>query len=166
MLVGLVNLDTVRVDLQVADKDVARVQEGMRVQIHVDAVEDQLAAGGLEGEVISVGLAADPMTRTFPVRVVADNPGHLVRAGMHSRVLLVLESKDDALSVTEEALRTMEGQSYVMVAVGDRAKRVDVATGLVADTGIEILEGLDGSEQVITKGNFGLPDDALIEVAK
>jgi len=166
VLVGLVNLDTVRVDLQVADKDVARVQEGMRVQIHVDAVEDQLAAGGLEGEVISVGLAADPMTRTFPVRVVADNPGHLVRAGMHSRVLLVLESKDDALSVTEEALRTMEGQSYVMVAVGDRAKRVDVATGLVADTGIEILEGLDGSEQVITKGNFGLPDDALIEVAK
>ncbi len=166
VLVGLVNLDTIRIDLQVSDRDVARIEEGMRVQILVDAVVDQLPAGGLEGEVVSVGLAADPMTRTFPVRVEANNPERRVRAGMHSRVLLVLESLADVLSVDEEAVRTLEGQSYVMVAQGDRASRIEVTTGMKGDQGVEIAAGLDGSEQVITKGNFGLPDQALIEVAK
>ncbi|MDP7114610.1 MAG: efflux RND transporter periplasmic adaptor subunit, partial [Myxococcota bacterium] len=165
-LVGLVNLDTIRIDLQVSDRDVARIAEGMRVQIHVDAVGEQLPAEGLVGEVVSVGLAADPMTRTFPVRVEANNPGRTIRAGMHSRVLLVLENRGDVLAVSAEAVRTLEEQSYVMVAAGDRARRVDVTTGMHGDGGVEITTGLDGSEQVITKGNFGLPDDALIEVAK
>ena len=165
-LVGLVNLDTIRIDLQVSDRDVARIAEGMRVQIHVDAVGEQLPAEGLVGEVVSVGLAADPMTRTFPVRVEANNPGRTIRAGMHSRVLLVLENRGDVLAVSAEAVRTLEEQSYVMVAAGDRARRVDVTTGMHGDEGVEITTGLDGSEQVITKGNFGLPDDALIEVAK
>ena len=166
VLVGLMNLDTIRIDLQVSDRDVARIREGMRVQIHVDAVADQLPASGLDGEVTIVGLAADPMTRTFPVRVEANNPERRVRAGMHSRVLLVLESRDDVLAVSEEAVRTLEEQSYVMVAVGDRAHRVVVTTGMDGDQGVEIVSGLDGSEQVITKGNFGLPNEALIEVAK
>ena len=165
-LVGLVNLDTIRIDLQVSDRDVARMEEGMKVHVRVDAVSHLLSDGALEGTVTSVGLAADPMSRTFPVRVEADNPDHGVRAGMHARVRVILETREDVLSVSEDAVRVLEDQSYVMVAVGDHAKRLVVETGLEGDQGIEIASGLEGTEQVIVKGNFGLPDNALIEVAK
>lgn len=166
VLVGLVNLDTIRIDLQVSDRDVARLEDGMKVQIDVDAVADQLPGGGLQGTVTSVGLAADPVSRTFPVRVEADNPERLVRAGMHARVRVVLERHDEVLSVSSDSVRNLDGQEYVMVAVDDHAKKINVQTGLEGDDGIEIVSGLTGDERVIVEGNFGLPDNALIEVAK
>ncbi|MBW2257988.1 MAG: efflux RND transporter periplasmic adaptor subunit, partial [Deltaproteobacteria bacterium] len=73
-LVGIVDLDTVKVDLQVADRDVAQLNVGMPAKILVDAFADQLPPEGLLGHVDSIGYAADPITRTFPVRVVAANP--------------------------------------------------------------------------------------------
>jgi RND family efflux transporter MFP subunit len=166
VLVGLVNVDTLRLDLQVSDRDVARLSDEMEVHIYVDALADQLPAGGLPGTVVSVGLAADPVSRTFPVRVVADNPGRVVRAGMHARVRVVLEHRDDVLSVADDAVRVLDEQPYVMIAAGDHAKKVSVETGLHGDEGIEIVSGLAGEERVIVEGNFGLPDNALIEVAK
>ncbi len=166
VLVGLVNLDTIRLDLQVSDRDVARLEDGMTVQIYVDAVADQLPSDGLPGTVTSVGLAADPVSRTFPVRVEADNPDRTARAGMHARVRVVLEQRDDVLSVANDAVRTLDDQPYVMVAIDDHAKKVSVETGLKGDDGIEIASGLTGDERVIVEGNFGLPDNALIEVAK
>ncbi len=164
VLVSLVDLDTIRLDLQVSDADVGRLSEGMKVRIFVDALSERLPEDGLEGSVEFIGLAADPMTRTFPVRVVADNPDQVVRAGMHARVHLVLERRERVLSVPTEAIRESAGETYVMVADGDVARKVAVEPGLEGDQGTEILAGLDGSEQVIVKGNFGLPDGAKIEV--
>jgi RND family efflux transporter MFP subunit len=166
VLVSLVNLDTIRVDVEASDRDVGRLAEGMRARIRVDSVADQLSDAGIEGTVEYVSLAADPMTRTFPVRVVADNPEHVIRAGMHARVRLVLERRDAAMYVPDEAVRETEGQSYVMVAQGTVARRRPVETGLVGDQGTEITTGLQAGELVVVAGNFGLPDEALIEVAQ
>ena len=166
VLISLVNLDTIRMDLEVSDQDIGRLVEGMGARIFVDAVADLLPADGIEGKVEYVGRAADPMTRTFPVRVLADNPDGVVRAGMHGRVRLVLERQDDTLYVDDEAVRVAEDQPYVMVAEGNVARRRPVKTGLVGDQGTEILSGLQAGEQVIVEGNFGLPDEALIEVTQ
>ncbi len=165
-LVALINLDTIRLDLQVADEDVGKLAEGIKVHILVDSIADRLPEGGIEGTVEFIGLAADPTSRTFPVRVVADNPDRVVRAGLHARVRLVLDAKDDVLSVPDEAVRELNGQPYVMVAEGTTARRINVETGLAGDSGTEIVSGLSGDEQVIVEGNFGLPDGALIEVAQ
>lgn len=165
-LVAMVNLDTIRLDLQVSDQDVSKLQQGIVVHIHVDTLADQLPEGGIEGKVEFIGLAADPVSRTFPVRVVADNPDHVVRAGLHARVRLVLEAKAGTLAVADEAVREINGQPYLMVTDGDHARRVAVETGLDGDQGIEILSGLTGDELVVVEGNFGLPDGALIEVAQ
>ena len=69
-----------------------KLAEGIKVHILVDSVAGQLPEEGIEGTVEFIGLAADPMSRTFPVRVVADNPDRIVRAGLHARVRLVLDT--------------------------------------------------------------------------
>lgn len=170
VLVALVNLDTIRVDLQVTDSDIGRIVDGMSVRIFVDVVEDQLPSDGIEGTVTNIGLAADPATRTFPVRVEAQNDGQAVRAGMHARVGLVLERKENALTVPVDAVRNDGSGDYVMVAAASEkgmvALKTTVETALRGDQGIEIVSGLDGSEQVVVEGNFGLPDGALIEVSQ
>jgi len=166
VLVSLVNLESIRLDLQVSDQDVGRLTEGMGARIFVDSMADVLPEEGVEGAVEFIGLAADPMTRTFPLRIVADNPDDAMRAGVHARVRLVLERRDAALHVPDESVREAEGQSYVMVADGVTARRVVVETGMDGDQGTEIVSGLTGNEKVIVEGNFGLPDGARIEVVQ
>ena len=164
-LAGLVDASSIKIDLQVADADIASIVQGMSARIFVDALGDRVPEGGLTGSVTSVGIAADATTRTFPVRVVAANPDTAVLAGTHARVKLVLDAQPAALFVPESAVRGGEGASYVMVLDGDRARRVEVGLGLHGDDGIEIIDGLKDGELVVVKGNFGLADGALVEVS-
>ncbi len=164
-LAGLVDASSIKIDLQVADADIGQLLAGMQARIFVDALGDRVPAGGLLGTIESVGIAAESTTRTFPVRVVADNPDLAVLAGTHARVKLVLESQPTALFVPEEAVRGGEGGAYVMVLDGERARKVEVGVGLHGDDGIEITDGLKDGELVVTKGNFGLADGALVEVS-
>jgi membrane fusion protein (multidrug efflux system) len=163
-LVGLVDDSAIKIDLQVADSDIGKLSRGMSARIFVDALGDRVPARGLVGRIESVGLAADATTRTFPVRVVADNPDHTVLAGTHARVKLVLDEQPLALYVPEAAVRGGEGGAYVMVLEGDRARKIEVGLGLAGDDGVEITDGLKDGDLVITKGNFGLADGALVEV--
>lgn len=164
-LAGLVDASSIKIDLQVADSDISTIQQGMPARIFVDALGDRVPEGGLAGLVESVGIAADATTRTFPVRVVAENPDYAVLAGTHARVKLVLEAQPTALYVPQDAVRGGEGGSYVMVLEGDRARRVEVGVGLIGDLGVQITDGLNDGQLVVVKGNFGLADGALVEVS-
>ncbi len=164
-LAGLVDASSIKIDLQVADADIGSLQQGMSARIFVDALGDRVPQGGLVGVVQSVGIAADAATRTFPVRVVAENPGLAVFAGTHARVKLVLDAQPMALYVPQAAVRGDEGAAYVMVLEGDRVRKVEVGTGMLGDDGIEITDGLNDGQLVVTKGNFGLADGTLVEVS-
>jgi membrane fusion protein (multidrug efflux system) len=164
-LVGLVDASSVKIDLQVADSDIGQLEPGMGARVFVDALGDRVPEGGLVGRIETVGIAADAVTRTFPVRVVAENPDLAVLVGTHARVKLVLEAQPMALYVPEEALRGGEGGAYVMVLDGERARKIEVGVGLRGDEGVEITDGLKDGELVVTKGNFGLVDGALVEVS-
>ncbi len=165
-LVSIVDMHTIRIDLQVSDTDVAHIEEGMPARIFVDVLADRLPPQGVEGRVEYVGKAADPASRTFPVRVQAENPDETILVGMHARVRLVLERRDRAIQIPASALLGEEGDRYVMVVEGGRVRKVPVRTGLEGDSGVEVLEGLKGGESVVVEGGFGLVDGALVEVAK
>ena len=164
-LVSVVDLDRLKMDLEVSDRDIGRIQPDMAAHVVVDAVSDQLPAAGLPGTVESVGMAADPASRTFPVRVVAENPGHVVKAGTHARVRIVLERKEGSVSVPAAAVVRSGDEAYVMVAVDGVARKTPVTLGLEGNGDVEIVAGLTGTEQVVVEGNFGLPDGAPIEVS-
>ena len=163
-LVSLVDVSTVKADLQVSDRDIGLIEKGMSAHILVDVLASQLPPEGLPAVVESVGLAADPAARTFPVRVVAENPERVLRAGTHARVRLVLEAREGVVSVPPKAVVKLDQQVFVVVVQDGRAKRVPVTVGLEGGETVEILSGLQGGEQVVVEGNFGLPDGAVVDV--
>jgi hypothetical protein len=49
------------------------------------------------------------------------------------------------------------------VVQGDRAKRVRLELGLEDDEYVEVLEGLEPGDEVVSSGQAGLKDNGLIE---
>ncbi|MFC4812308.1 efflux RND transporter periplasmic adaptor subunit [Paenibacillus sp. GCM10023250] len=60
-----------------------------------------------------------------------------------------LEKKTGVIVIPRSGLRTYLGRTYVQVAEGDRRKEVDVQPGLMTQTDVEIVKGLDEGMKVI-----------------
>ena len=113
------------------------------------------------GRVEQVGGTLDEATRTASVRVVVDNPGNLLRAGMFARVQLLMPGGGGGLALPEEAVLEDEGRSFVFVrAEGPYFVRRAVTTGRALDGWVEVT-GLESGNEVVTKGAFLLKSDVL-----
>ncbi len=78
------DLDTVWVQAQVYEHQLALVREGQAVRASVEAFPGQ----SFPGKVEFVQPHLDPATRTVEVRYSLDNPGHKLRPGMFATVTL------------------------------------------------------------------------------
>ena len=74
------------------------------------------------------------------------------------------EERANVVFVPADAVIREGGGMAVFVAVGDRAQRRTVTTGLVDDERIEITSGLKAGELLITRGHAGLTDGVAISV--
>lgn len=114
-----------------------------------------------QGHVEQVSGTLDEATRTASVRVVAENPQNLLRAGMFARVELLLPGTGGDVALPEEAILSDEGRSFVFVRLeGPYFIRRPVRTGRKLDGWVEVI-GVDGGAEVVTKGAFLLKSDVL-----
>jgi membrane fusion protein, heavy metal efflux system len=114
-----------------------------------------------KGHVEQVGGTLDEATRTASVRVVVDNPGDLLRAGMFAKVQLLIPEAGGDLALPEEAVLEDEGRSFVFVRTeGPYFIRRAVTVGRALD-GWVAVSGIAAGDEVVTKGAFLLKSDVL-----
>lgn len=162
-LVRIVDTATLKLTLPVSAAELARLATGQRALLtDPDATELRY-----QGQVTRLGVAADPVTRTFPVEVVVPGgatgpkPGQIVRAEIE---LLV---HDAVLSVPEAALVEGDGAGpSVFVARGEQAEQRGVVTGARIDGRVIVREGLSSGDEVIVVGHHGLQSGALVTIQR
>ena len=150
-LFAVSDLRALWVYLDLYEKDLARVRVGQPVSFVVEA----FSAGGFPGTVTWVSPEVDPRTRTIRARAEVKNEGGLLRAHMFGRWLIEVSDAHQSLVVPKEAVQTHEGAHVVFVRKSDslfEPRRVEI--GHQTDTLWEIARGLNGDEQVVTKGSF------------
>lgn len=133
---------------KVDESEVGRVRVGMPVLLTVGAVED--ASWDAELEYIAPKGVEESGAIQFEIRAaVRIKEGMTLRAGYSANADIVLEERDDALSVPESIVEfSRKGDSaFVMVRDGEGWKRTFIKTGLSDGIHIEVLEGIEeGSE--------------------
>lgn len=144
--ITVVSTDRYVVDADVASSDVAKVKKGQQVEITpVDATEP------VEGTVRSVGLvaeAADSGAATFPVTVDVTGKRDDVYAGSSATVTVVIEERDDVLTVPSPALHSEGDTTYVDKIVDGRKVRTTVEIGTAYGPVTEIVSGLAEGDEV------------------
>ena len=87
--VQIVDVSELRVEVNVSDTDVARVREGMPVEITVDAIPGKRFTGVVSYIAPTANLLGN--VRTYPVRVTLDAQDAGLRAGMSARVAIQVQ---------------------------------------------------------------------------
>lgn len=145
--------------LYVPQKDLFQFDVGQTAQLVLDALPGE----EFGGQVARISPAIDPGTGTFRVTLEVDDPAGELRAGMFARVQIVYDVRTDAILIPAEAVLEEDAETAVFVVEDGTAKRRVVGTGFASDDSIEVLSGLEESEEVIVVGQAGLKDGTPVK---
>lgn len=134
-----------QVETQVPEAILARIKLGQTVQVEIDG-----QAGPVAARIARISPAADPVSRTFQVKLDVAQAG--LRSGSFARVLFPLTSRQ-ALTVPAAALVQRAGIEGVFVvnAEGIAQFRM-VRSGERRDGRVEIQAGLTEGERIVVEG--------------
>lgn len=160
-IVNIEDIEAVLVDFRLPERYQAKLRPGQSVQVQVDA----LPGRPFTAQVQAIDPLIDANGRSVGVRGCIDNRQRLLRPGMFARVNTVFAVREAALTVPEEALVPLGGRSFVIKVVpGEQpnalvSQRVPVQTGVRQPGRVEITEGLQPGDTVVTAGQQRLQKD-------
>lgn len=156
----VINMDKVYVDIQVAENVIGNLKKGEKIQGLVPAVSSEL----IEGTIDWVSPAADLQTRLFPVRVVFDNPDHLVKPGMFVDVKLNISEASQAIVVPSTAILDRTDGKVVYVSENGVAKLQYVETGFDNGEYTVINSGLEPGDELVIEGQQFIEDGTPLNI--
>ncbi len=149
-IVTLDNLDPIKVDFRVPEVFAYQLKVGQKIQMNVDAVPGRSFAG----QVYAIDPQIDINGRSVLLRAKVEQREGPLRPGMFARVTLVLEERPQALMIPEEALIPKGDQQTVFKVVEGKVVPAVVKTGLRTRGQVEIVQGLEAGDTVITAGQI------------
>lgn len=159
-LVNLEAIDPIKADFRVPEKFLPAIRVGQTIRIKVDAFPDD----SFEGKVYAIDPRLDVAGRSLLVRAVVPNEDQRLRPGLFARVSVLLQLKEDALSVPEQAIVPQGDSQFVFKIVDGKAKLTKVVTGTRREGRVEIVEGLAAGDQVVTAGQLKIRDGSPVTV--
>jgi multidrug efflux pump subunit AcrA (membrane-fusion protein) len=162
-VMSIVDLNPVKVRVGVPEADIEKVKRGAKVEISAPS----LVGRSFEGTVDIIGVAAEPASRTYAVKVLVPNPGPILLTGMVAEARIFAAATEHALTIPGEAVvRDPQGATNVFVYYPDRgrvyAHRIEVGPPFGSE--IEVRSGLTGSERIVIAGQQKLRDGMPVQV--
>lgn len=161
-LFTLMNLDSIKVIVNVPEKDVPSVYRIRTAEIMLDA----LPGKDFEGKITRYSDAVDLTTRTMAIQIDVANRNHDIKPGMFATVRMTMAEHLSAITIPTSALLKDDSSQFVYAADGKKATRYRVKTGVEQNARTEILSGLTGEETVITVGQQFVRDGGPINIQR
>jgi cobalt-zinc-cadmium efflux system membrane fusion protein len=157
-LYTVADLSSVWVQVDINEKDLARVHKGQLATLTVGAFPDLK----LKGRITYIADLLDEATRTVKARIEVANPGRKLKPEMFATVELAQPADSPpVLAVPEDTLQDLDGKKvlFVMAENGAEFAARPVETGRVAGGAVEIVSGLKEGERYAVKGGFILKSE-------
>ena len=155
----VIQLDPLKITGDVAETEITKVHVGSRAHATLASGEK------IEGQIYYVAKDADPQTRTYPVVMLAHNPGSVVRAGLSSEVNI--EAGDGPAHLVPSS-------ALVLDSAGRQGVRYVKPDNVVAFAPVKVIDetqggvwitGLVGQVRVITVGQAYVSEGQRVRVS-
>lgn len=152
----LQDVSSIKVELQITSQEIMSIKKGQNAALKVDYLDEPIM-----GTVTLVGVAADPLSKTFFVECQFDNSSGNLRAGTFGQVDVAIEEIEHAMVVPRNSVINM---SHVFVVKDNYAYQRDVEVLQESLEEVVIGAGLSEGEIYVTSGAFILADSSLVQV--
>lgn len=147
-IVNLEVLDPLKVDFRIPQKAVSQIRLNQIVEIGLDAFPNER----FRGEIFAINPRLDEVGRSQAIRAHIDNGDRRLRPGQFVKVSVILAERPGALVIPEEAVMPVGDQLLVNLVIDGKVERREVKLGRRLDGGVEVVEGLQGDETLISAG--------------
>ncbi|MBC8376094.1 MAG: efflux RND transporter periplasmic adaptor subunit [FCB group bacterium] len=152
----LQDVSSIKIELQITSQEIMSIKKGQNAFLKVDYLDDPVP-----GAVTLVGVAADPLSKTFFVECQFNNSSGNLRAGTFGRVDISIEEIGGVMVVPKNAVID---KSHIFVVEENYAYRRDVEVLQESLKELIIGAGLTEGELFVTSGAFILTDSSLVQI--
>ena len=161
-LYDLIKLDDMIARVFVPGQYLMQVAKGQRAEIGSDFMPDQQ----FDGWVKRISPVVDPRSGTFKVTVGVNDRFEALRPGIFVSVRIITDTREQAVLVPKNAI-VYDGEEQYVFAVRDSiAQRILLQPGYESAVEVEALVNFSAGDRVITVGQNGLKDGALVRLVQ
>lgn len=156
----LVKIDNVYARISVPEREISNLDDGQSVSVTIGALNDTVVSGIIKEK----GVIADPLSRTYTVKIGISNKDGRSRPGMACSALV--SSKDSVSSIVIPQYALLKGSDGPFCFVTDTTKtfvlKRPVKIGTLTAQGVIITDGLQNGESVVVSGFQKLSDSVAV----
>lgn len=158
----LADLSSVWLLAEVFERQAEWVKVGQPAEVRLSYIPGRV----WQGKVEYIYPTLDPKTRTLKVRLRFENPDEKLKPNMYANVKIFGGAKRDTIVIPLEALIRTGREERVIIALGEgRFEARNVKAGIESGDFVEILEGLDEDEDVVTSAQFLIDSEASMRAS-
>lgn len=159
-VINIVTLNPIKVSVSIPENEIASIDKGLSADIKVGA----LGSATFSGAVSEKGIAANPVTRAYDVKIQLPNPGNKLMPGMICDVTFESAAPTKAIVLPAPAvILNTDNTNSVWVVVDGKAQRRQVKVEGMTDGGIIVSGGVADGDSVIIEGQQKVSNNTAVK---
>lgn len=150
-----------KMDFSIPDRYRDIVRNGKEVFFSVSGTLDTLS-----GKISAIDPGADQTTRTIKVRAIVPNPDNKLSAGSFAHVVIPFESTNNAILIPSQAVIPTTRDKQVATVKNGKANLVTVQLGERTSDKVEVIQGLQSGDTIITTGLMQVKPGIDVQITK
>ena len=161
-IIKLMQLNPIKVTVEVNEKELSRIKTGQKASIRVDAFPGKT----YEGRVNYIKPVLSSISRTATVEIEVNNPYYSLKPGMYANVSISLPSAK-GIFIPISSVYRQEGTSsdFVFTVINNKAQKITIRQ-IQSENEMELIEGIPAGAIVVSGGKSRLSDGSVVEIQK
>ena len=158
----ILQIGNVKVTVGIPESDVDAVFNLKEADVTIEALSNM----PVKGKKIFLSRSPGTMARLYNLELVVPNPDGRILPGMFARVEIVKQTFKDAIVILLYSVITQNDEKFVYVEKNGIAEKRKVELGLLSNSEIQILKGLEPGDHLIVVGHRSLDNGQKVDVIK
>lgn len=160
-LATVVVLDPIMATFTANPFQVVQLEQQLEATITVDGLSEEY-----QSQISTVSPTVDPTLQSFFIEVPLENKDARIKGGMKLQGRFEVGSTEEAIAIPADAIFYEENTPYIFLVNNNKAKKQKIKTGTRSETLIEVVEGVELNDKIITTGKEQLSDESEITIRK
>lgn len=163
---NIMNIGSVKVKTAIPEGEISGIHAGTKCRVKIAALNDET----FEGMIVEKGVAANPISHTYDIKIKLNNAAGKIMPGMVCKTYLdnSSTSKKGSIIVPIKSVQVdYSGKRFVWLKdKQNKAVYKEVTLGKLANNGVQITSGLQDGDELITAGYQNISKGSLVSVKK